>query len=173
MVAFLVSLPNYKIIMKATAKTYTVQEAKERLEAYCAYQERCHREVVTKLRTMGMIPLAIDDIVVHLIQNGFLNEERFAKSFARGKFRIKKWGRVRIERELKTRGLSEYNIEVGLEEIDEEEYIDTFEIVAEKKQATIREKNPYKAKAKLANFLLYRGFEPDLVYEKVDELYDE
>ena len=159
--------------MEATAKTYTVQEAKERLEAYCAYQERCHREVVTKLRTMGMIPLAIDDIVVHLIQNGFLNEERFAKSFARGKFRIKKWGRVRIERELKTRGLSEYNIEVGLEEIDEEEYIDTFEIVAEKKQATIREKNPYKAKAKLANFLLYRGFEPDLVYEKVDELYDE
>ncbi|MBI1647605.1 RecX family transcriptional regulator [Capnocytophaga sp. 051621] len=159
--------------MEATAKTYTVQEAKERLEAYCAYQERCHREVVTKLRTMGMIPLAIDDIVVHLIQNDFLNEERFAKSFARGKFRIKKWGRVRIERELKTRGLSDYNIEVGLEEIDEEEYIDTFEIVAEKKQATIREKNPYKAKAKLANFLLYRGFEPDLVYEKVDELYDE
>ncbi|ASF42388.1 regulatory protein RecX [Capnocytophaga endodontalis] len=159
--------------MEATAKTYTVQEAKERLEAYCAYQERCHREVVTKLRTMGMIPLAIDDIVVHLIQNDFLNEERFAKSFARGKFRIKKWGRVRIEQELKTRGLSDYNIEVGLEEIDEEEYIDTFEIVAEKKQATIREKNPYKAKAKLANFLLYRGFEPDLVYEKVDELYDE
>ena len=159
--------------MEATAKTYTVQEAKERLEAYCAYQERCHREVVTKLRAMGMIPLAIDDIVVHLIQNDFLNEERFAKSFARGKFRIKKWGRVRIERELKTRGLSDYNIEVGLEEIDEEEYIDTFEIVAEKKQATIREKNPYKAKAKLANFLLYRGFEPDLVYEKVDELYDE
>ena len=159
--------------MEATAKTYTVQEAKERLEAYCAYQERCHREVVTKLRTMGMIPLTIDDIVVHLIQNDFLNEERFAKSFARGKFRIKKWGRVRIERELKTRGLSDYNIEVGLEEIDEEEYIDTFEIVAEKKQATIREKNPYKAKAKLANFLLYRGFEPDLVYEKVDELYDE
>ena len=136
--------------MEATAKTYTVQEAKERLEAYCAYQERCHREVVTKLRTMGMIPLAI----------------------ARGKFRIKKWGRVRIERELKTRGLSDYNIEVGLEEIDEEEYIDTFEIVAEKKRATIREKNPYKAKAKLANYLLYRGWEPDLVYEKVEELYE-
>ena len=106
--------------MEATAKTYTVQEAKERLEAYCAYQERCHREVIAKLRAMGMIPLAIDDIVVHLIQNDFLNEERFAKSFARGKFRIKKWGRVRIERELKTRGLSDYNIEVGLEEIDEE-----------------------------------------------------
>ena len=172
MVAFLVSLPQLQNIMDATAKTYTVQEAKERLEAYCAYQERCHREVVTKLRAMGMIPLAIDDIVVHLIQNGFLNEERFAKSFARGKFRIKKWGRVRIERELKTRGLSDYNIEVGLEEIDEEEYIDTFEIVAEKKQATIKEKNLYKAKAKLANYLLYRGWEPDLVYEKVEELYE-
>ena len=79
---------------------------------------------------------------------------------------------MRIERELKTRGLSDYNIEAGLEEIDEEEYIDTFEIVAEKKQATIREKNPYKAKAKLANYLLYRGWEPDLVYEKVEELYE-
>ena len=66
MVAFLVSLPQSQNIMDATAKTYTVQEAKERLEAYCAYQERCHREVVMKLRAMGMIPLAIDDIVVHL-----------------------------------------------------------------------------------------------------------
>ena len=122
---------------------------------------------------MGMIPLAIDDIVVHLIQNGFLNEERFAKSFARGKFRIKKWGRVRIERELKTRGLSDYNIEVGLEEIDEEEYQEVFDAVAEKKFASIKDTNPYKAKAKLANYLLYRGFEPDLVYSKIDELYEE
>ena len=82
-------------------KTYTVQEAKASLEAYCAYQERCHREVVAKLRTMGMIPLAIDDIVVHLIQYGFLNEERYARSFTRGTFYSKKWGKLRIQRELK------------------------------------------------------------------------
>lgn len=154
-------------------KTYTVQEAKARLEAYCAYQERCHREVVAKLRSMGMIPLAIDDVVVHLIQYGFLNEERYARSFARGKFYSKKWGRLRIQRELKARGLTDYNIEAGLTEITDDDYCETLNLLAEKKQATIKEKNPYKAKAKLINFLLYRGFEPELVYEKVDELYDE
>ena len=152
-------------------KTYTVQEAKASLEAYCAYQERCHREVVAKLRTMGMIPLAIDDIVVHLIQYGFLNEERYARSFTRGKFYSKKWGKLRIQRELKARGLTDYNIEAGLSEITDDDYCDTLNLLAEQKQATI--KNPYKAKAKLANFLLYRGFEPELVYEIVDELYDE
>ena len=122
---------------------------------------------------MGMIPLAIDDIMVHLIRNNFLNEERFARSYARGKFRIKKWGRIRIERELKARGLSDYTIEAGLDEIDEDEYMDTFETLAEKKYATIKDTNPYKAKAKLANYLLYRGWETDLVYEKINELYEE
>ncbi len=156
-----------------TVKTYTVAEAKQKLENYCAYQERCHQEVRRKLRSMGMIPLAIDDIMVHLIKNNFLNEERFARSYARGKFRIKKWGRIRIERELKARGLSDYTIEAGLDEIDEDEYMDTFETLAEKKYATIKDTNPYKAKAKLANYLLYRGWETDLVYEKINELYEE
>lgn len=156
-----------------TVKTYTVAEAKLKLENYCAYQERCHQEVRRKLRSMGMIPLAIDDIMVHLIKNNFLNEERFARSYARGKFCIKKWGRIRIERELKARGLSDYTIEAGLDEIDEDEYIDTFESLAEKKYATIKDTNPYKAKAKLANYLLYRGWETDLVYEKINELYEE
>ena len=156
-----------------TVKTYTVAEAKQKLENYCAYQERCHQEVRRKLRSMGMIPLAIDDIMVHLIKNNFLNEERFARSYARGKFRVKKWGRIRIERELKARGLSDYTIEAGLDEIDEDEYMDTFETLAEKKYATIKDTNPYKAKAKLANYLLYRGWETDLVYEKINELYEE
>ena len=75
--------------MNETVKVYSVDEAKLKLEAYCAYQERCHREVVEKLRKMRMIPLAIDEIVVHLIKNGYLNEERYAKSYARGKFRIR------------------------------------------------------------------------------------
>ncbi|WP_314334921.1 regulatory protein RecX, partial [Capnocytophaga sputigena] len=85
----------------------------------------------------------------------------------------KKWGKLRIQRELKARGLTDYNIEAGLSEITDDDYCDTLNLLAEKKQATIKEKNPYKAKAKLANFLLYRGFEPELVYEIVDELYDE
>ena len=79
-------------------KSYTVEEAKRKLESYCAYQDRCHKEVVNKLRDMKMIPLAIDTIIAHLIAHNFLNEERFAKSFARGKFNIKKWGKNRIVR---------------------------------------------------------------------------
>lgn len=155
-----------------TVKTYTVEEAKRKLEAFCAYQERCHKEVVEKLQKMRMIPLAIDEIVVHLIQNNFLNEERFAQSFARGKFRYKKWGRIRIKRELKLRGLSAFIIQSALNEIDEEEYTEVFDSLAQKKQSEIKEKNSWKAKRKLADYLLYRGWESDLVYDKVNELYD-
>jgi len=107
--------------MNESVKTYTVEEAKRRLERYCAYQERSHRQVRDKLREMRMIPLAIDEVIVHLIKHDFLNEERFARSYARGKFRLKKWGRDRITRTLYAMGLSDYLIEAGLEEIDEEE----------------------------------------------------
>lgn len=155
-----------------TVKTYTVEEAKRKLEAFCAYQERSHKEVVEKLQKMRMIPLAIDEIVVYLIEHNFLNEERFAKSFARGKFRYKKWGRTRIKQELKQRGLSVYVIQSALNELDDDEYLEVFNALAEKKQAEIKEKNPYKAKRKLADYLLYRGWESNLVYEKVSELYD-
>ncbi len=88
----------------------TVAEAQQKLEHYCAYQERCHQEVVNKLQELGMIPAAIDAIISSLIQNNYLNEMRFAQSFARGKFRIKKWGKNRILRELKLRNISNYNI---------------------------------------------------------------
>lgn len=156
-----------------TVKTYTVEEAKRKMEAFCAYQERYHQEVIQKLREMRMIPIAIDDIVVHLIQNGFLNEERFAQSFARGKFRHKKWGKVRIKRELKMRGLSLFIIDSAMQEIDDEEYNEVFDFLAEKKKNEIKEKNIYKAKRKLADYLLYRGWESDLVYDKINELYNE
>lgn len=155
-----------------TVKTYTVEEAKRKLETFCAYQERSHKEVVEKLQKMRMIPLAVDEIVVYLIEHNFLNEERFAKSFARGKFRYKKWGRIRIKQELKQRGLSAYVIQSALNELDDDEYLEVFNVLAEKKQAEIKEKNPYKAKRKLADYLLYRGWESNLVYQKVSELYD-
>ncbi|MFJ1429255.1 regulatory protein RecX [Capnocytophaga canimorsus] len=153
-------------------KTYTIEEAKRKLEAFCAYQERYHKEVVAKLRQMRMIPLAIDTIVVHLIENGFLNEERFAKSFARGKFRYKNWGKNRIKQELRFREISTYNIKIALQEIDYDEYVATFHKLAEKKYAEISKKNKLKAKKKLTDYLLYRGWESNWVYEKVSELFD-
>ena len=111
---------------------YSLDEAQKKIEHYCAYQERCHQEVVQKLRQMKMIPQAIDVIIGKLIQENYLNETRFAQSFARGKFRIKKWGKDRIVRELKMRHVSAFNIKIALEEIPEEDYLNTLSEIAEK-----------------------------------------
>lgn len=151
-------------------KTYTVDEAKRKLEQYCAYQDRCHEEVLQKLRGMNMIPQAIDTITAHLIEHNFLNEERFAKSFARGKFRIKYWGRVRITRELKARGISKYNLDSALKEINDAEYFSVFEELSQKQWDSIREANIQKRKKKLFDFLMRKGFESNLVYDRVHEL---
>ena len=149
--------------------TYTVDEAQKKLENYCAYQERCHKEVREKLKAMKMIPEAIDKIVVHLINHNFLNEERFAKAFVRGKFRIKKWGKNRLVRELKFKDVSKYAIDVALKEIDEADYFETLDELTQKRIAQVNEKNIYKKKKKVADYLLYRGWESHLVYQKLNE----
>lgn len=151
-------------------KTYTLEEATRKLEQYCAYQERCHQEVRQKLETMHMIPEAIDMIIGHLIEHNFLNEQRFAKAFVRGKFSIKKWGRRRLTSELKKRDISKIAIKEALAQIDEPTYLNTFHELAEKRCENIRETNSYKKKKKLIDYLLYRGWESHLVYEKAYEL---
>jgi len=150
--------------------TYNLSEATKKLEHYCAYQERCHKEVVNKLWELGMRSHEIDEIVVHLINNNYLNEERFAQTFARGKFSIKKWGRNRILSELKKRNISKYTINSALKEIDEEAYLRTFHVLTEKKWESLKEKNLQKKKRKLADYLFYRGWESELVYQKISEL---
>ncbi|MEF3078422.1 regulatory protein RecX [Winogradskyella poriferorum] len=149
--------------------TYTVDEAQKKLENYCAYQERCHKDVRKKLKDMKMIPEAIDKIMVHLIDHNFLNEERFAKAFVRGKFRIKKWGKNRLVRELKFKDISKYAIDVALKEIDEADYFETLNELTQKRIAQVNEKNIYKKKKKVADYLLYRGWESHLVYQKLNE----
>jgi regulatory protein len=151
-------------------KTYTVDEAQKRLEHYCAYQERCHQEVTQKLYEMKMIPEARDQIMVHLLQHNFLNEERFAKAFVRGKFRIKKWGKQRLQLELKRKDINKTIITSALKEIDDQEYYTAFHDLAEKKVAQIRASNLQKKRKKLADYLLYRGWESHLVYDKIREL---
>ncbi len=152
------------------SESYTLNEATKKIENYCAYQDRCHKEVITKLKEMGMIPMAIDQIVGQLIEDKFLNEERFAKSFARGKFKIKKWGKNRIVNELKYRDISKYNINTALKEIDPQEYLETLDALAKKRLQQLPEPNIQKRKKKLADYLLYRGWESNLVYQKVLEL---
>ena len=151
-------------------KTYTVEEAKRKLEAYCAYQDRCHKEVREKLIQMRMIPDAVDVIIYHLLQHKFLDEERFARSFARGKFRIKSWGKLRIVRELKFRDISAYNIKTALKEIDEEEYIKTIYSITTNRNQVISEPNTHKRKKKLVDFLTRKGFESELIFKTVNEV---
>ena len=151
-------------------RTYSVMEAQSKQENYCAYQERCHKEIVEKLRSMNMIPQAIDLIIVHLIDNKYLNEERFACSFARGKHRIKHWGKIRIVNELKFRKISQYNITTALKEITAEEYNNNFHTLADRQWENIREINAIKKRKKFCDFLLRKGFESNLIYEKVKDL---
>ncbi|OBX23523.1 MULTISPECIES: regulatory protein RecX [Bizionia] len=154
-----------------TVKTYTVEEAKRSIERYCAYQERCHQEVTSKLYNMRMIPEAIDVIMVHLLKHDFLNETRFAQSYVRGKFNIKKWGRQRLKQELKKRDIGKYNIDLAMKEISESDYLETFNALAEKRLKSIeRETDKWKKRKKLADYLLYRGWESHLVYDKAAEL---
>lgn len=154
-----------------TQKSYTVDEATKRMERYCAYQERCHKEVNQKLYEMRMIPVAVDQIIDHLLRNNFLNETRFAQAFARGKFRAKKWGRNRIVNELKQRQISKFNILIALKEIPDSEYYKTFEALAEKRlQQLASETNLQKKRKKLADYLFYRGWESEMVYGKFGEI---
>ena len=150
-------------------KTYTVDEARQKLEQYCAYQERCHDEVVQKLRSLNMIPLVADTIIAHLIEHNYLNEERFARSFARGKHRIKYWGRERIKNELKRRNISRYNIEAALKELPEKEYLENFYTLAEKQWNSIREANIQKKKKKFFDFLTRKGYESNLIYNTISD----
>ena len=149
---------------------FSIKEAIQKIEFFCSYQERCHGEVVAKLRNMKMESEEIDKIMVHLITSNFLNEERFACSFARGKHRIKYWGKIRITNELKFKNISQTLINIALKEITPEEYLETFHALTERHWESIREKNTLKKRKKFCDYMLRRGFESNLVYDKAKEL---
>lgn len=150
-------------------KTYTLSEAIRRMERYCAYQERCHKEVQKKLLEMRMIPEAQDAVFLHLLENNYLNETRFAQAFTRGKFRVKKWGKQRIINELRKRDISQFNIKLALKEISEEEYLQTFQQLFEKRVDQLAtEKNLPKKRKKIADYLFYRGWESSLIYNALN-----
>ena len=150
--------------------TFTVEEAKKKLEQYCIYQDRCHQEIDNKLYEMKMIPEAREVIFLHLMEHDFLNEERFAKSFARGKFRIKKWGKQRIIRELKQRNISAYIIKEALKEINDDDYYKTLSEIAIKKYNSINENNLFKKEKKIKDFLFNKGYETNLIYNILREI---
>ena len=151
-------------------KSYTVAEAQKKLEYYCAYQERCHLEVIAKLKTLGMISSVIDKIISELIKANYLNETRFTQSFVRGKFRIKKWGKNRILRELKIRDISTFNTKLGMKEISDDSYQKTFYELFEKRRREVKQLTKTEQKKKIFSYMSYRGWENSKVYEALRDL---
>jgi regulatory protein len=152
--------------------TFTFQQIKSKLEYYCAYQERCYKEVEEKLYSFKISTLEKEQILIYLIENNFINEERFAQSFVRGKHNYKSWGKNRIINELKFRNISSKIIEIALKEIPEATYLANFHTLAEKNWENITERNGQKKNKKFVDFLLRKGFEMSLIYEKLNELED-
>ena len=146
------------------------KEALIKIQHYCAYQERSHKEVKNKLFEYGLYPSEVDELISQAISDGFLNEERFAKAFAGGKFRIKKWGKVKIQNELEFMGVSKRNLAIALKEIDRSDYIKTLKNLIKKKAALTTEQNQYKRKNLIARFVISKGYESELVWDTLREL---
>ena len=151
-------------------KSYTLAQAQKKIEYYCAYQERCHKEVIAKLKTLGMIPSVIDKIISELIKANYLNETRFTQSFVRGKFRIKKWGKNRILQELKVRNISSFNIKLGMKEISDDNYQKTFYDLFEKRRREVKQLTKTEQKKKIFSYMSYRGWENSKIYEALRDL---
>ena len=151
-------------------KKFTTTQIKEKIRHYCAYQERSHHEVRSRLFNYGLYSSEVDELISDLISQGFLNEERYAKAFAGGKFRIKKWGRVRIVNDLENNGISKNCIKIALTEIDESEYHKTLEGILRKKAESLPDGDKFMKRDKIARYAIQKGFEPELVWKQLKEL---
>lgn len=149
-------------------KSLTKEQAMQKLKHYCAYQERCHSEVKEKLYQLGVWKKDHDEIIASLIEENYLNEERFAIAYAGGKFRVKQWGRVKIKYELKQKQVSDYSIKKAMKQIDEEEYLSVLNKLAKEKYAALKSEQYLVRKKKTMDYLLAKGFESDLVRKAVE-----
>jgi regulatory protein len=159
------------LFLKMALQNFTPDQAIPKIKQYCAYQERCHAEVKDKLYSFGLHRKDVDEIMVLLIGENYLNEERFAIQYAGGKFRMKHWGKNKIKQALKQKQVSDYCIKKALKEIDDTDYAKTFEKLVEQKMNLLKgEKNIFAKKKKLQDFLLMKGYESELVNEEVGKI---
>lgn len=141
-----------------------------KMQSWCAYQERSQHDARQKLYELGLWQEAVENIIVQLIQDNFLNEERFAIQFAKGKFNIKKWGRIKIKQELKQKRISEYCLKKALQQIDGDEYYNTLKKIINQKKKLTKEKHPLKLKQKLYSYAISKGYESDLIMDALKEI---
>lgn len=150
-------------------KKFSFLEIKAKIEYFCAYQERCHQEVMEKLQKLGADYEDSQRLVTELISDNYLNEERFAEAFVSGKYRIKKWGRIKIQQHLKQKRISEYSIKKGIACIDEDEYLNNLSSLAERKYRESKG-NKWEKMTKTKRFLYNRGYESDLIMDFLNRL---
>jgi regulatory protein len=154
--------------MTTLKQQYTPKESKVKIAKFCAYQERCHQEVRDKLYAYGLLPNDVEEIIYELIQNDFINEERFAKAFVRGKFNYKKWGRIKITQELKKRKISKYCINKGLGEISEEKYKVVLTEILDKKSKQFSSLKEYQKNYKAVQFAMGKGYESTIAWSIIN-----
>lgn len=147
---------------------FTPAQQLEKMRKYCAYQERSHQQVRDKLYDAGLHGEDVEEIITTLILENFLNEERFARSYARGKFRMNGWGRVKIVHGLKQHRVHPNGIRAAMTEIGEDEYRDALRTILQQKKRILKEKHPLRRKAALMRFAAQRGFEGDIVRELLE-----
>ena len=151
-------------------KKFSKEQALPQVKQFCVYRERCHSEVKEKLYSYGLYKNDVEQLMAQLIEENYLNEERFAKQYAGGKFRMNQWGRVKIKYALRQKQVSEYSIKKGLKEISEPDYKKTLQKLAEQKLKTLKNDNVLSKKKKLQDYLLQKGYEGELVREVVNNL---
>jgi len=151
-------------------QSFTPEQAFQKIKQFCAYQERCHREVTEKLYSFGLYKKDVEILLSRLIEENYLNEERFAIAFAGGKFRMKQWGRIKIKYELKQKGVGSYCINLALKEIDEETYLATLKSLATKKWESLKGEQYLNRQAKTTTYLMQKGFEQNLISTAIDEI---
>ena len=150
-------------------KKYNIQDITKKIQYYCSIQDRCKWDVVRKMKDWGIGRESIEDIILELEKERFLDEKRFSEAFCRGKFRIKKWGKIKIRKELLMKNIPESLIIKGLQEIEEKDYRETLIDIYTKKKESLKEKNMISRNTKIARHLQQKGFETSLIWELIKE----
>ncbi len=153
-----------------TKKVYTIQQGFVKAAKFCAYQERTQAEVKQRLYEYGLWGDDAEQVITKLIEENFINEERFARTYAGSKFRLKHWGRLKIEYALKQKGLSPYCVKAGLEEITDEDYEATLRSLLNKKIPQIKAEDTFSLKKKLANYAHSKGYENEWIWLIIKEI---
>jgi len=156
--------------MQVRRQQLSLEQALQKARHYCAYQERCHSEVKEKLYGFGLRRQAVEEALSRLIEENYLNEERFAIQFAGGRFRMKQWGRIRIRYELKQKQVGDYCIKKALASIPEEDYARTLSRLAESKWSDLEKEEPYVRRQKLQTYLIQKGYEMDSIQNALTEI---